>query len=278
MNDKFKHIEDKTLNIYIINQDLLSKEIGEYIKIHLNECESCLNYYNELKEFHKALKENLQSENILIPDRNDDYREENNIFLMKSLNFFEPDRSDNIKLAAMNKDVNNSPYTYINTYASARRYVMMRVLKNNETDEFFLYLLCDDMEKVSNALISFQGIDKYFVADKNGKIILPSNYFIDNLDFMVYIPIARFILTQENEKINYKSQDYEIDLNYTIKEKELKASFSYVKGKPYEGVKISVINSKSLNNSEIIDTDNFEFSINKENISDYREIILYESN
>jgi hypothetical protein len=278
MNDKFKHIEDKTLNIYIINQDLLSKEIGENIKIHLNECESCLNYYNELKVFHKALKENLQSKSILIPDRNDDYKEENNIFLMKSLNFFEPDRCDNIKLAAMNKDINNSPYTYINTYASARRYVMMRVLKNNETNEFFLYLLCDDMEKVSNALVCFQGIDRNFIADKNGKVILPSDYFINNLDFMVYIPIARFLLNQENGIINYQSSDYEIDLNYTIKEKEIKASFSFVKGKPYEGAKISVVNSESLNDSEIIDTDNYEFTIVKDKISDYREIILYESN
>ncbi|MFA5404932.1 MAG: hypothetical protein WC358_08365 [Ignavibacteria bacterium] len=278
MSNFTKHIEDKILNIYILNPDILDSTDLININIHLIECQRCNKYYEEMKEFHNFIKElpdyrnSISVENEIKPQR------ESNIFLLKSSNLLELELNNNIKLAAMHKKDKTSSYTYVDTYTSAKKYLMMRVLRDNKTGEYVLFLICDDMDKVKNALLSFEGVEKYYISDKEGKIILPSDNFIENLDFTVYLPIARFNLTDKQGAIDYISDEYDVKLFYVVDENSLKAKFSFLKGKPYESTKIAVINSREIKNSKILDSDNFKFSLEKKSVDDLNEVILYESN
>jgi len=278
MNNFKIHIDDKILNVFIINPDILDLVEVKRIKLHLKECSECKQYYEELLEFHNFLKELPEYENEIISKPNKERYEKNNILLMTPYGPFESVAENNIRLAAMDKANKNSPFSYVNTYASAQKYVMVRVLKNNETGEYILFLLCDDMEKVKNALFCFDGFGKYCIADEKGKIVLQQDYFVDNLDFIVFLPVARFKLASTSEDTEYEIDDNNVKLNYRYKGSELYGKFMLPKGKQYEKTKIAVINSKEMKSSEIIDSDNFEFSLQKNNIMDFNEVILYEGN
>lgn len=185
-----KHITDEILNVYILNSSSLKENKIEEIENHLSKCKDCEKYYNDLKSFYSDLN-NLENSN-------------NYSYELKSLY---PDSDDNkfMSLAAQNNEQDKVGYKYFNTYATAEKLILIRAFRNNSTGDFNLYLICEDVEKIKNALVNVEGIDHDFISDKEGLINVKDHSLDKQMKINIHSPIARFEI--DDFKLTEKSQE-----------------------------------------------------------------------
>ena len=222
-----KHITDEILNVYILNSSSLKENKIEEIENHLTKCKDCKKYYKDLKLFYSDLN-NLKNSNK--------YSHE-----LKSL-YTESDDNNVMSLAAKNAEKDRDGYKYFNTYATAEKLILIRAFRNNSTGDFNLYLICENVEKIKNALVNIDGIDEDFVSNKEGLINIKDHSLDKHKKINIHSSIARFEIgeikktedTQEflciqksgmklklkSIKSNIKS---EIDITPNFESKKLKA-------------------------------------------------------
>lgn len=211
-----KNLTDDKIHLYILNPAMLPKEDINLIKGRIETDQEFRNYVDDIKNFH--LKLNEFDTSVLDIDRITSkvlkkYQFPNIINLISI--FDEKDPGESIKLAAMKNLKIENEYKYFNTYASAEKFVLIRVLKNQSSNEYKFFLICDDMNKVVNAYIKFNGM--YFIADEYGVVNIQSEYLTKDIDIKIQIPVARY-------EINLKSinEKYLSEISGIISEAEIK--------------------------------------------------------
>lgn len=148
-------ISDEKLNLYVINPSLLSREDNKRIEKAIVEDERVKDYIDELKELYDS---RLVGQTFLPVT---------NVYFLKPLGH--PLYSKNkIKLVAESAALVKDEPRLVNTYISADEYVMINVHYNPAREEYTLYLICDEMEKVKNARVKILGIEEDFTADSDG--------------------------------------------------------------------------------------------------------------
>jgi len=160
-----KIITDEILFLYIINKSLLDENL-------VIEIEKNLISDNKFKERFENFKDIFESSNFMT---------ENGFLVLHSIN--KP--INNLaysKLAADNAVIENK-FNYVTTFASAENIVLVRVLHNQSTNEYKLFLICDDMAKVRNASVKIDEYPEDFIADDKGVISLKGG-FIDSHTFI----------------------------------------------------------------------------------------------
>ena len=185
-----KHIKDEILNIYLLNSSVLEKDKIKEIELHLSKCKECKKFYNEMKSFYADLDE-LESK-------------EQHSYKLESL-YGESDEKNNfMSLAAQDAEEVEKGFKYFNTYATAEKLILIRAFRNIPTGEFNLYLICEDAEKIKNALVNIQGIDRDFVSDKEGLLKI-NDYSIDKqMQINIHSPIARFEVDKDTLSKDFK--------------------------------------------------------------------------
>ena len=191
---------DEILNIYILNSSILEKSQIEKIEFHLSECKDCEKYYNELKLFYTDLN-NLE--------KREKYT--NELFSL----YPDSDENNYMSLAAQNNEKDQIGYKYFNTYATAEKLILIRVFRNNSTGDFNLFLICEDVEKIKNALVNIEGIDDDFISDNEGLIKIKDHSFDKQMKINIHSPIARFEF--DDLKLTEKYQELYCVLNSGMK-------------------------------------------------------------
>ena len=181
---------DEILNIYILNSSVLSRSKVEEIESHLSECSDCKDYYEEMKTFYSDL-DNLETEDKFI-------------FELRSL-YPDTDIKDKyMSLAAQDAEEVEKGFRYFNTYATAEKLILIRAFRNIPTGEFNLYLICEDVGKIKNALVNIEGIDKDFVSDKEGLLKIKDIQLDKQIKINIHSPIARFEVNKDTLSKNFK--------------------------------------------------------------------------
>lgn len=158
-------ITDEILFLYILNKSLLEENL--VIKIEKNLISDDI-----FKDRYENFKAIFEGSNRMTED---------GYAVLHSIN--KP--TSNLaytKLAADNTAIENK-FEYVTTFASAENIVLVRVLHNQATNEYKLFMICDDMAKVRNASVKIDEYPEDFIADENG-IISMKGGFIDSHTFI----------------------------------------------------------------------------------------------
>ena len=165
-----KIITDEILHLYIINKQLLEvdflKEIDEQLKssdIMKKRIEAIKLFYTELNNVERKKLEMTSTGKESI-----------------SLYPFEFNYNNTLKYAKLAADTVNDDkkidaYKYVKTFASAENLYLMRLHHNPVKNEFKLYILSEDAEKISNLKIRIPELNLEFVSDENGVIDLKNH-------------------------------------------------------------------------------------------------------
>ena len=185
-----KHITDEILNIYLLDSSVLEKRKVEEIELHLSKCKECKKFYEEMKSFYIDLNE-LENK-------------EQHSYKLESL-YSESDEKNNLmSLAAQDAEEVEKGFRYFNTYATAEKLILMRAFKDISTGEFIIYLVCENVEKIKNALVNIQGIDEDFVSDKECFIKIKDHQLDKQMQINIHSPIARFEVNKDTLHKNFK--------------------------------------------------------------------------
>lgn len=201
-----KLTEIEKVHLYVINRSLLSEndisEIENKIKTDLS--------FREIAEQVKLIHEEINTSNLSdIDTENILSRVLNkinkcNVFELRPV-FPDDEDNDNMKLAAMQRNELNGKLTYFNTYASADKFVLIRVLKNPSNNEYKLFLICEDMNLAGNSVIKFLNNKNEFITDDKGIVTIVSDYLNKDLEIKVFLPSDIFIIELKNLKDSYQS-------------------------------------------------------------------------
>lgn len=201
-----KHISDENIYLYVINRELLGTEELRNTVRHLSECSECREFAEMTRSFLKeydnignlGLDSELRHSNFRIVrqgrtvGRSEVPESDLSLFKLKPLRIYDDTPAQFSKLAAEQKPEDLDRFRHILTYASAHKFVLLRVLYNPAKKEYDLYLVCDDMSKVGNALINFEGEEAEYVADNNGIVKLNRDFISENVNVYIHLPISQF--------------------------------------------------------------------------------------
>jgi len=154
-----KLITDEILHFYVKNPGSLEPEIKNYIDKLIISDENFRQRVKETEEFYSEF------ENTEIDFDVESYLT-NKIELFPMNNICQ----NKHKIAASVKTIPVDEYKYINTFISADNLVLIRVHKNEKTNEYKINLVCEDMDKVDSAVMIID--DERYTADKNGVVVI----------------------------------------------------------------------------------------------------------
>lgn len=204
MNIKLTEIEK--VHLYVINRSLLSENDISDIENKIKSDLSFREIAEQVKLIHNEINTSnltdIDTENILSRILN--IINKCNVFELKPL-FPDEEDNDNMKLAAMQRNELNGKLTYFNTYASADKFVLIRVLKNPSENEYKFFLICEDMKLAGNSVIKFLNNKNEFIADDKGIVTIVSDYLNKDLEIKVFLPSDIFIIELKNLKDSYQS-------------------------------------------------------------------------
>lgn len=199
--------EEDKYHLYAINKSLLSeKEITE-IENKIHSDVSFSEYIENLRLIHQEIN-TFDSSDLDIGKITSEILNMNtirNIFELKPA-FPDDDYTDKLNLAAMQKNAVNDSFVYYNTYASAEKFILIRVLKKSQYNEYKFFLICDEMNLVGYSVVKFSNTDTEFIADEKGTLTLKSDYMNKDTDLKVYIPDDVFIIDLNDLKDSYNSE------------------------------------------------------------------------
>lgn len=216
-----KHIPDKILNLYIIDAGQIPKEELLKIEHHLSICAECKDYLNDLNSFYKEYSE-IKPVDIPVQDFFKILEEKRKIIQSVKINVFElfPLSNENnnqfSRLAALQKEKVSIAYKHVFTYASAERFVILRALYNEALKKYRLYLLSDDMNLVSNAIITLNKNKETFIADKNGIIEIENDIIDFQSNIILYLPVAKYKIQNNLITEDVRSFQNELEKNFEL--------------------------------------------------------------
>jgi len=244
-----KHITDEILNVYILNSSSLKENKIEEIENHLTKCKDCKKYYKDLKLFYSDLN-NLKNSNK--------YSHE-----LKSL-YTESDDNNVMSLAAQNAEKDRDGYKYFNTYATAEKLILIRAFRNNSTGDFNLYLICENVEKVKNALFNIEGIDYDYISNEKGFLKIKDRYLDKHMNINIHSPIARFEI--DKDMILKESQEFScilksgMTLIVDLSNENIFAALKVTSEFKYKKLKAIVIEAPDTNKIVGIEENKFKFT------------------
>ena len=204
-----KSISEEKLDLYVINPSLLNKSEIDFIESRIKESSEFREKIENIKEFyniyHSLSDIKISNEEFLnrVKMREQKkitdgiYTKQQNTFLLTPL--YERENEEKyVKLAAQQKLKKDRQFKYINTLASADDIVLIRVLWNYSTNEYNLFLVMDEMDKVEYALLNFEDYPDNYVADKNGLIKIKIEYHFDDINARVHLPIVKFFISNQD--------------------------------------------------------------------------------
>jgi hypothetical protein len=294
-----EHISDEIIYLFVINPNAIESAERTIIEKHIDNCSHCKEFLEESTNLFKTL-------NTLTSDRvsKEDFFNKMKTSLKYLNSSIETEENQNIlhlyeqyklnkgsqnflRLAAMQNASLQNRDRYINTYASAQNFVLMRVMYTSTTKGYQLYLICEDMERVKCAIVSLEGINKDLVADENGIVSLKSGYVNAHLSFQLLLPVARFYLDFDDIKnskkpVQIKSHlhHYNIDLSASMNFDKVELKFDYDDTFFTNNLKMYLINLDEIENFKTVilkDDKMVSFKMN-ENLSGKYAVILIEQN
>ncbi|MCX7833502.1 MAG: hypothetical protein N2490_04755 [Ignavibacteria bacterium] len=165
-----KLITDEILHLYFINPDLLDKDTLKEIKEYLLTDEDFINRYREIEKFHKIFREINSSEKFI------------------TLYPFQYEKTNNIRLAAAHIKEKKNEFRYYTSFISADNVVILRVQKNDLTNQYKLNLITDIPVDFKKVRINIGGYGKDIIPDDYGVAII--NDFEIDIDTNIHINLG----------------------------------------------------------------------------------------
>lgn len=180
-------IKQTDIDLFIINRSLLSDETIAEIEKRIENDEVFRLQVLEVKEFYEKFHA-LESSSV------------KNIYELKPLES-ETAGNDLQKFAAMNEEAVADIFQHYNTYASAEKFVLIKILHNRSRGEYNLYIMCEDESSdCSNAVVRINGNEREYIADENAVACVKEEYIEPKSNITVKFPSAIFEF--ENESLN----------------------------------------------------------------------------
>jgi len=241
-------ITNEKAHIFLTNPSLLDSKDVELIENKIKNDPAFKEFIEELRQY----QDELQAPNAGIVKEmaasiEERLKRPNKILRLTALQASDDEIKNTFRMAASSQSDTIDEEKFVNTYASAEKFVLLRVFKNSFRGEYALYLVADDMKIVQNALVNFENFAGDYVADKDGLVRIKADYIDEKIASIVRLPVSRFEI-DVNELKNageYSAADLNFKLLMKHSEGELSISFD----------RIGAISSKRLKLIAVFDND-----------------------
>ncbi len=167
-----KIITDEILHLYIINSLLVDKELKEEIEKRVTVDPEFKERIDWVKKFHKEFKSQSKPEGIIA------------LYPMKpvesSLRY--------PKLAAANVKEKENVFKYFASFISADNVIIVRIQKNEATNEFKIHLITESPVDFSKVRIYLGGYQREIIPDSRGTALV--NDFNIDLNTNIHINLG----------------------------------------------------------------------------------------
>lgn len=188
-----KHIDENTLERFVLQPGRLDKELVHSIGEHLSQCRTC----SETLEFLTSVHSDLNSLDYHNQNRIDGFvralfRTSNVIPLVPfkprlDLNAF--DGKYTTVLAAMTKPVDQSRFHTLGTFASQTENAVLRVTHDRQAQALRLYVHSEDPRASAYSIISTPELSTDFVTDVHGHLTIAATETLLNADWNSLKPV-----------------------------------------------------------------------------------------
>jgi len=244
-----KHPDEEKIEQFALNPSALSTGKRDEIQEHIRQCFLCERIYTFFSEFYAGHKENTLEPSSMI------YEFIAGIYPVIPLSPFAFRQNADQKmymtvLAAMTTPHVIDRFTSVAVLASEAHQAVVRVLQDTTTNRYKIFVITDDPDKRSHALLSFPDLSLDFVTDDRGQ--LEVDYPVDNWKSnkgFLRIAIAEHVLpadtltnTNNNEPLEINSGLHSITVAYVEKNLQITTS----KKKPYApDINVAVVSGDS---------------------------------
>lgn len=193
MNDgklNMKEINETDIHLFVLNPDLVNREILSKIEFQIKTDENLRNTIEELKEFYKNFNE-LYNSNL-----------STTFYLEKS----EKNEVLNFKLAALNKAETFNEIKYLNTYVNAEKLILTRIFYNPSENVVEFHVVSNEIFRSVpfNFRVTLLNSNIVMITDKYGISKLSYEKYNKDMALLVNIPISIF----ELNKSDFDSRDF----------------------------------------------------------------------
>jgi len=220
------HIEERIVEAYVRHPEDLDSAIRQSVAGHLDDCAACRSIADFLRAFYAEL-DGLGDE--VSPQVDEFVAARFPGARIIPLHPFRPELDQvyagdgyTVVLAAMSHEPPAPRFQTVATLASVQKDTLLRILRDNVTNTFRLYILSGDRRKREHAIISFPELALDFVADEKGQVTfalaekaVPEDW--EALKSVLRLPICEVCLRAEQLQQNplrLEKADEVIDLAY----------------------------------------------------------------
>jgi hypothetical protein len=169
-----KIITDEILHLYVLNPQLLEKELLAEIENNIISSEELCERIEKIKSFYTEYEKISKSES----------GQETNIITLYPLDFNNQGNNHFAKLAANNETKTEDVFKYVKTFACAKTFILMRLHYNPVEKHYKLYLISENKDDVANVKVKVPEFNIEFLSDSNGIVDLQNNN-ITNANFVL---------------------------------------------------------------------------------------------
>jgi len=169
-----KTITDEILHLYVLNPQLIEKELLAEIENNIISSEELCERIEKIKSFYTEYEEISKNES----------GQETNIITLYPLDFNNQGTNHFAKLAANNETKPKDVFKYVKTFACAKTLILMRLHYNPVKKLYKLYLISEKIEDTANVKIRIPELNLEFMSDSEGIVDLKRNN-ITNASFVI---------------------------------------------------------------------------------------------
>ncbi len=167
------HLNEELIEQYALNAETMSDQTRAGIKAHLEDCLLCGQIYQYFSEFYSGYREKTVMPDSLINDFI------SSISPVIPLTPISRQKSSVQKmymtvLAALTQTLTKDRFTSVAVLASEEHHAVVRILQDNTTNRYKIYVITDDPAKRSHAVLSFPEMSVDFVTDSRGQLEVDS--------------------------------------------------------------------------------------------------------
>ncbi|MHB8579052.1 MAG: hypothetical protein ACYDA4_04220 [Ignavibacteriaceae bacterium] len=261
-----KEITEEELHLYILNKDLLAKDILSRIQKLATKDEIFQKKLYEIEEFYSNY--NRVSSN------------KNNTYSLKAPDIV-TSQDKSIKLAAMQSIAESTDLTYLKTFFTGDNYLITRLFYNSKDQSYNLFIISEnDKLGVANAVLYLAGIKKEFVADDKGIIKIKSGFIDFPEQISIRLPLAKFDIIR-NDFIQFQKKSFSFQIgvnNYNLElelnDKILNGNLKIIESDSDDQFKLFIFEPGNELNFSFINVDGNKFSIIFPEVESFRIVII----
>jgi len=164
-----RHLDEEIIEQYALNADALRGVEQSAVQSHLDTCEICRELYRYFADFYREVNQNLKT---TAPAVDEFHAGLYPVIPLQPYSIREQGEKKRYMtvLAAMSETQTNERFASIATLASEEQHAVVRILQDNSTNRWKIYVIIDDPAKRAHAMVSFPDVSMDFVTDSRGQL------------------------------------------------------------------------------------------------------------